>query len=252
VPPPTSFYVLLFPLYGNLYLALDSTAGAPVFAYGTYEELPQGVLAFTQAGTLANSSYAADGAISFVAPRALFGALATGADLVGFDARARLGSQSATSRDTAGPSSYTVRGVDLCPLPDVFALADLTASVLTGEAPFDVTFTISGTPSTDETLQTWTLDYGDGSTPATGSFGGASTLQREHTYTDVGVYRAKLTVTDSGGVTSTNLAEQTITVVPEGTLPDAEIGNNSLGGGLPALTLALLGLAALGRRRKQG
>ena len=30
------------------------------------------------------------------------------------------------------------------------------------------------------------------------------------------------------------------------------IGNNQLGGGLPALTLAVLGLAALGRRRSRG
>jgi hypothetical protein len=246
VPAPSSFFTLLFPLYGNLYVALDSTAGPAVFAYGTYQELPQGLLAFTQDGTLEGSSYAADGTISFIVPRALLGNLAVGADLVGFDARARIGSATANSRDTAGPASYVVRGVGGC-TSGVFALANLAASALEGVAPLEVTFTVTGTPSAGANLASYTLDFGDGNSHVGTFTGGAASIA--HTYTSPGLYRAVVTIRDSASVTSTNLAEQTINVLAPGAAGAFANGNNRLGGALPGLSLLVLGLMGVLRRR---
>ena len=114
-PAPSSFIAALFPSKGNLYIALDSTGGAPAFTYGTYADVAQGVLQFTEAGNLdERSSFGADGTIVMVAPYSIFGGLNVGDVLAGFDVRARIGARSATSRDTAGPGDYIVRGVDIC------------------------------------------------------------------------------------------------------------------------------------------
>src|SRR6185436_17154226 len=110
------------------------------------EDVGQGVLAFTEAGLLdARSAFMADGTIRLVVPAALLGNPAVGAIIAGFDARARIGAQSATSRDTAGPSDYTVRGTAICAQTPPL-LARLDASVNEGAPPLTVTFTASGTP----------------------------------------------------------------------------------------------------------
>jgi hypothetical protein len=252
-PPADSFYPVLFPTRGSTYIALDATQGLPKFTYGTYETLPQGVLAFTEAGTLhADSAYDADGTFRMIVPRSVLGDPAVGAVISGFDARSRVGAQSATSRDTAGPSDYTVRGIDLCAAPGIVTAA-LQASTLQGPAPLGVTFTLSGTVPEGKTLASYSLNLGDGSAVKTGTFGGGSATVA-HTYSAVGVYRAKLTVTDSDGASSANLAEQTITVLAQGAPPVGtgdEIGNNTVGGAVPALSLLVLALAAGGRRRRR-
>ncbi len=255
-PPPDSFYPILFPTKGNLYIALDATQGVPKFTYGTYQDVGQGVLAFSEDGELdERSAYAADGTITMVVPRSIFGDPAVGAVISGFDARARVGAQSATSRDTAGPGDYTVRGIDGCTAPGV-VLATLGASTNQGNAPLGVTFTLSGTAPEGQTLASYSLNFGDGSALATGSFGGAGSLQVSHSYA-AGTHRALLTVTDTAGASSTNLAEQTITALEPGTVPPqvgggtaTGIGNNKVGA-LAPLSLLVLGLLALGGRRRR-
>ena len=211
-PPQGTFYPILFPIEGNKYIALDVTQGPAKFVHGTYMDVAQGVLAFTEVGLLdARSTFTADGTIRLVVPKSLFGNPPAGAILAGFDARTRVGLPSATSRDTAGPADYTVRGTAVCAIqPDV--LGALFASVQTGNAPLTVTFTVTGSPPPGKTLSSFNLDFGDGSSSGSQTFGGASFVEIEHTYQDEGTYRARLTVTDSGAATSTNLAERTIEV----------------------------------------
>jgi PKD repeat protein len=160
-----------------------------------------------------------------------------------------VGSQSATSRDTAGPSDYTVRGTEICVAVQPL-LASLTASVSEGTAPLPVTFTISGTPPDGATLASYSILFGDEAganpTPYTGPLAGGAAVV-SHTYSAPGVYRARVTVTDSTGATSENLAEQTITVTQKAGM----LGNNRVGG-LAPLGLLVLGLAALARRRRRG
>jgi len=99
--------------------------------------------------------------------------------------------------------------------------AVLTATPTTGEAPLDVTFDLSG--STGD-ITNWTLSFGDGSDPETGTALG--TVDHTYAYDEAVVYpksyTATLTVQDARGRTST--ATRTITV----TAPAAPVLTASL------------------------
>jgi hypothetical protein len=222
-PPASSFYPILFPSQGNLYVGLDATQAVPKFAYGTYQDVGQGVLSFTETGALdARSGFQADGTIRLVVPKSRFANTAIGAVVAGFDARARIGAQSATSRDTAGPSDYTVRGTAICSQPGI-VLATLEASTLAGAPPLQVEFGVTGTPPAGKSLANYTLSFGDGTSVSNQSFMGNPRIQVMHTYNSAGTFRATLVVTDNAGDISTNNAEQTIEV---GTSADFLFGDS--------------------------
>ena len=71
--------------------------------------------------------------------------------------------------------------------------ASLSASPSVGPVPLAVSFTIG--IGGGVTPYTWTLDYGDGSTPGSGTVAGT----KAHTYTKAGTFTATLTVTDALG-----------------------------------------------------
>lgn len=250
-PPPDSFYPILFPNRDRFYIALDAT-GAPRFTYGTYEDVSAGVLAFTEKGTLdARSAYAADGTITFVVPRSLLGDPAAGTVIAGFDTRTRVGAQSASSRDTAGPADYIVRGTNVC-AANTPPVAVLSATPQAGgSAPLKVTFDGSGSFDNDagvpDTIKTYVISFGDG-TSASAEGGAAPVWQ--HTYTAPGVYSATLRVTDSRNKVSENAAEKVIEIGGTASGNQPGLGNNQLGGSTPSFTLALLGLLGLARRRR--
>ena len=218
VPAPSSFFVILFPNLDNLYIALDSANGPTHFGYGTATPDPagQGFFVFEEAGTLDDSSYAADGTIQFVVPRERFGNPQVGDVIAGFDARARAGTSSANSRDTAGNVDYTIKGVAECAAPGI-PIADLIASVTEGKRPLDVTFTVGGAQSKGKKLVSYELLFGDepgaNPTPTTGALDANGSAQVQHVYQNTGVYRARLKVTDEMGTTSANLAEETLDVL---------------------------------------
>ena len=217
-PPPTSFYVLLFPTRGNFYLAANSAGGTPVYEYGTYSDpAGQGVLQFTAEGELgAESSFDEDGTIRMIVPKSLFGSPAVGASINGFEARARIGSSAATSRDTASGAVYTIRGTAICAL-NTAPLAVLEATPKSGNAPLTVGFGITGTDSdAGDSAATYSLDFGDGSAavsdqPITGGM-----VALSHVYQASGNYAARLTVKDSRGLISSNVATQFISVAAAG------------------------------------
>lgn len=245
-PAPTSFYVVLFPSEDNLYIALDSTQGPIRYTFGNYADVGQGVLAFTEAGELdERSSFAADGSVFLVTPKSIFGSADPGDIIAGFDARVRVGSQSATSRDTAGPADYTVRGTAACAAAGIL-LADLRASRNSGSAPLDVSFTIGGQPSAGETLESWSIQFGDGQSLEDQPFNGASTAAVSHTYQSTGTFPARVTVTDSSGASSTNVAQQFIEVGTGGGVNDAS-GDRFGGSGSLLIWLGLL-LGVMARR----
>ena len=66
----------------------------------------------------------------------------------------------------------------------------------TYEAPITVTFDLSGSQDPDGEIVGWTLDFGDGSAPATGT---DVTVPVEHTYEAEGTYTATLEVEDNAG-----------------------------------------------------
>lgn len=253
VPPTAAFYGVLFPARSNFYIGMNAVnPNAPSFEYGTFTV--DTVTTFAKEGNLsATSGYAPDGTISLVVPRALLGNPAIDDVIPGFEARARIGANT-TSRDTTSTADYVVRGSAICD-PAAIVLASLTAPTDRGAAPLSVRFTLTGTPGAGNTLDTYSILFGDEAgadpTPVTGSFNGASSVQVSHTYSSAGTYRATLTVKDTAGTASGNLAEKTIVVTPQGSSSPG-VGNNKLGGSLPPLSLLILVAAGmLGRRLRQ-
>jgi len=82
--------------------------------------------------------------------------------------------------------------------------ASLSVSPSSGNIPLSVTFTIG--ISNGYTPYTWTLDYGDGTSPGSGTAGGTN----PHTYTKVGNYTATLTVTDALGASAVSKSKLSI------------------------------------------
>jgi PKD repeat protein len=120
---------------------------------------------------------------------------------------------------TTGPFPVTL-GCPTCPTytrignvagcNTAIPLAVLTANPLTGNAPLNVSF--DGSASNEPfgacgTINSYTLDFGDGSAPVT-----QSSASFSHTYTTPGDYAARLTVHDTAGHVSVNLAQVVIHV----------------------------------------
>lgn len=75
--------------------------------------------------------------------------------------------------------------------------ATFSASPTSGNIPLSVSF--SGSISGGYTPYSWTLDFGDGSTPASGT---TSSVSVSHTYNKVGTFTATLTVIDALGTSA--------------------------------------------------
>ena len=84
--------------------------------------------------------------------------------------------------------------------------AKLTATPTSGPAPLSVTFSAAGSTGA---IVSFTLDFGDGSTPYSGT---DLTVSISHTYNNPGTYTATLTVSDAQGRTATD--SKTVTVLP--------------------------------------
>ena len=111
-----------------------------------------------------------------------------------------------TKAQTTGDGTYTTIGNINCSAG--VPVAGLTATPMSGNPPLNVNF--DGSSSTDTslcaTIASYTLDFGDGSSPVTQSSPAFS-----HTYNNPGDYPARLTVTDTAGRTS-NSAQVVVSV----------------------------------------
>jgi PKD repeat protein len=98
-------------------------------------------------------------------------------------------------------------------------IANIEAAPTTGNAPLMVMFTDSSVNAIGEAL-TWSLDYGDGSSPDTGSYDDPGfSITKNHNYASPGMFTATLNISDSGGVLSTDTV--IINVDPPSTTPNA-------------------------------
>lgn len=246
--PTGIFYGVLFPTRGNKYVALDTTSGAPSFDFGTFSELPQGLLAFTPEGNLPDTSaFDGEGNIVMVVPKSFFGDLKPGDVLAGFDVRIRAGSATATSRDTIGPADYIVRGTAIC-LDNIAPIASLLSNISSAKPGQDISFTINGSDGdVGDTISKFSLSFGDGETITDREITSLP-LTITHRYASNGNYLARLTVTDSRGKVSSNTAQQFINI--SGTpLAGGGASQGRFGGGVWGLALLPLLLVALRRRR---
>jgi hypothetical protein len=235
------------------FVGMTNAGGPNRFVHGTWrvDSAPAAasVTVYTVLGNIDGASnFTPEGVITLVADKALFGGLNPGDNIAGVLARvgpASSNTVAGAAQDDTGTGFYTIRGSALCADPGL-PIAELRASVNQGSAPLQVLFTASGVHTKGKALASYTLDPGDGSAIRSGSFNGASSASVTHAYAGGGVFRARLTVTDEVGTVSTNLAEETLTVLGA-SAPGLE--NNRLAGSLPAATLLLLGLLGLARRR---
>jgi len=111
--------------------------------------------------------------------------------------------------------------------------ASLAANPTSGAVPLTVNFDASGSsnPQSCNTIASYTLDFGDGSSTVTQS---APTFS--HTYNNAGDYTARLTVTDSAGHASANQAQVLIhaTAPTPSPTPTPTPGPKSIGTSGPA------------------
>lgn len=257
LPPATYWYVLTQDkAKNNLYLAMDTSTVTPRYTYGTYTDLSAGVLSFTEAGTLdAASGYNADGTITLIAAKTIFGDIGPGYIIAPLEARTRVGSSAATSRDTTSSGSYTLRAANAC---DVLLapLADLLATPQSGTAPLSVLFDARGstTPNPGATVVNYHFDFADGSSVTQT----APTVT--HVYSAPGLYPATVSVVDSLNQSSSNEARRVITVTGAGGSTGGGLTGGSTGGSAgggsrsggslaPGVLIALAGLIGLRRRR---
>jgi len=88
----------------------------------------------------------------------------------------------------------------------------LSASPTSGVTPLAVTFTCSAAGGF--LPYAWSLDPGDGSAPYTGTRPGEGPWTQTHTYTKLGTYAAKLTVTDALGAAAVTRATSRVYAPP--------------------------------------
>ena len=112
-----------------------------------------------------------------------------------------------TKATTTGDGTFTVAGNVAC--HKIPPIASLSGNPTSGKEPLTVNFDATHS-HTDVgecgTIASYTVDFGDGSSPVTNTTGAFS-----HTYGN-GDFTAKLGVTDSNGVTSTNPAQVDVSV----------------------------------------
>jgi len=122
--------------------------------------------------------------------------------------------------DTTGSGGYTLSGNDFC-APNTPPTAALQATPTSGLAPLTVGFDASGSSDADagDHVASYTFRFGDGTTPVT-----QSSPTSSHTYGSPGSYRVTLTVRDSRGEESANVAARDITVTPGADLAVKAVG----------------------------
>lgn len=258
-PPPGYRWYMYFTIPGdtnNYFVAMDTAQGAPRYVYGTRSviEIPAAPAgSFTVLGTLdAASSFKTDGTIQLVIDKASFPTpITTGMLLtdVAASIRQTTNPQNGVGRtaDSAAGSNYTV--VDnICAADNLAPTPLLEATPLTGAAPLVVNFTIGGTDlDAGDRIASYSIDFGDGERltdqPVT-----SLPVQISHRYGQPRNYVATLSVKDSRGLASSEVAQQSITVLPEGSVVGGAGGREGRFGG--ALGLALLPLLVFALRRR--
>jgi hypothetical protein len=108
--------------------------------------------------------------------------------------------------DTTGPGTYTLVGNEAC-RPNAAPFAVLKANPASGPAPLTVTFDASETTDADDSIASYTFNFGDNSPEVT-----QSTPTVQHTYAADGDYQARLRVADARGKLNQNAARVVIEV----------------------------------------
>ena len=241
VPPdtrwPVQFRLASDPANVGRWVDMSSdAAGMVTFNYGTFDSTGGAYAApnTTVGQADAESNFNADGTITIVLSRSKIGSPAPGAVLQGFLIRVRIGN---TITPDNMPSSlapdgvYVIKGNAFCK-PNGAPIAKLVATPDHGNPPLTVTLdgSTSVDPDAGDSVASYTFSFGDGSPDVTQA---SPTIS--HTYKHGGDFFATLTVKDSKGLQSANVASAEIEVAAQllnlSTRMRVQPGDNALIGG---------------------
>ncbi len=220
IVPNRQWYIIWTPSSGlRKYVAAKSDAtGALSYEYGEVGSTSVGDPNLNKPMPLgaadAGSVDVAKGTISITIANSKVGGPSAGTTLLDISPRSFAGggnlnviSTSAADLTTITPA-YTLVGNSSCILNQL-PNALLSAAPLQGAAPLVVNFDASGStdPDAGDSITSYTFDFGDGQTTT------QSSPTVSHTYTSKGNYRALLTVQDSRGGQSANVAQAFISAL---------------------------------------
>ena len=243
VPSPNTEWYEHFSFGGvHYYVAMDTaTTPVPAFSYGWVHPDPRsGFNLYDGIGDVDAGTYDADGTITITLSTAkldikpydgsgntVHGASTPTAGSV-FNAVhgeivalvGAVGSGLLETVDSTANGDYVLVGNAFC-ASNAAPTAAVTATPTSGTAPLDVTFDASGSSDADaaDHINSYTFHFGDGSPPVT-----SPTAVVSHTYTTPGDYQAAVTVTDSRGLDSTNVAVANIAVSAPPPPDSADLG----------------------------
>jgi PKD repeat protein len=214
----------------------SDVAGMVTFNYGTFDSTggAYGAPNTTVGQADAESNFNADGTITIVISRSKIGNPAPAAVMQGFLIRVRIGN--AVTPDNM-PSSlapdgvYIIKGNAFCQ-PNSPPIAKLVATPDHGNPPLTVNFngSTSVDPDAGDSIASYTFSFGDGSPDVT-----QASPMISHTYKHGGGFFATLTVKDSKGLQSANVASAEIEVAAQllnlSTRLQVQPGDNALIGG---------------------
>jgi PKD repeat protein len=188
-------------------------AGMVTFNYGTFDV---NLGAYGNPNTTvgqadAESNFSSDGTITIVLSRSKIGSPAPAAVLQGFLIRVRIGNTITPDNMPSGlapEGSYIIKGNAFC-APNTPPIAKLVATPNQGNPPMTVAFdgSTSLDPDAGDSVVSYTFSFGDGSADVT-----QSSPMISHTYKHGGGFFATLTVKDSHGLESANVASVEIKV----------------------------------------
>jgi hypothetical protein len=244
-PPDTALYTA-----EDWFVSMVTSDGAtPTFTYGSTGVAQGASRVFTTIGSLdAASNATSEGVITLVLPKSAIGNPQPGQDITNVLGSVRAtvpsllpgtGGTNETIPDSTGGGSYRLRTSTLC-LSNSAPLAALAANPSEGFKPLVVHFDAGASSDADsiDSIASYTFNFGDGSDDVT-----QTSPRIDYTYTQPGIYAAKLVVTDSRGKLSSNTAQQIITVHNLPTITSLTPSSVCQGG--PAFTLAINGTAFL-------
>lgn len=211
-------------------------AGMVTFNYGTFVVTSgaYGAPNTTVGQADAESNYNADGTITIVLSRSKIGSPAPAAVMQGFLIRVRAGNTITPDNmpDSLAPDgTYNIKGNAFC-APNTAPIAKLVATPRQGNPPLTVALdgSTSVDPDAGDSVVSYTFSFGDGSPDVT-----QASPMISHTYKHGGVFFATLTVRDSKGLQSANVASAPIKVAAQlvnlSTRLRVQPGDNALIGG---------------------
>jgi hypothetical protein len=243
VPPnarwPVQFRLASDPATLGRWVDMSSDAvGAVTFNYGTFviDALgAYGAPSTTVGSADAESNFKADGTITIVVSRSKLGNPAPAAVMQGFLIRVRIANAVTPDNMPSGLSPegvYVIKGNEFC-RPNTAPTAQLVATPDTGNPPLTVALNGSASfdPNPGDSIASYTFSFGDGSPDVTQS---SPTIS--HTYKHGGGFFATLTVKDSKGLQSANVASVQIQLGAQllnlSSRVRVQPGDNALIGGL--------------------